>query len=123
MFYTVISFIQPYPAYLAHQQSHYVLNLTLPPIQAEGCRGTLQAGQGEGHLQRQAQTSLRDCKCVCVWGPPWTLIGLHKLVSIIYNRNLKGAMTATRCGVINRYKPFWKSAPYDITGVCVHLDV
>ena len=30
---------------------------------------------------------------------------------------------ATRCGVLSRYKPFWKSAPYDITGGRVHLAV
>ena len=36
---------------------------------------------------------------------------------------LKVPWHATRCGVISRYKPFWKSAPYDITGGRVHLDV
>ena len=36
---------------------------------------------------------------------------------------LKFPRRATRCGVISRYKPFWKSAPYDITGGRVHLDV
>ena len=28
-----------------------------------------------------------------------------------------------RCGLISRYKSFWKSDPYDITGGRVHLDV
>ena len=37
--------------------------------------------------------------------------------------NLKVSWHATRYGVISRYKPFWKSAPYDITGGRVHLDV
>ena len=36
---------------------------------------------------------------------------------------LKVPWHATRCGVISRYKPFWKSAPHDITGGRVHLDV
>ena len=33
----------------------------------------------------------------------------------------KGPVTSHQ--VISRYRPFWKSAPYDITGGSVHLDV
>ena len=36
---------------------------------------------------------------------------------------LKVPCHASSCGVIGLYKPFWKSAPYDITDGRVHLDV
>ena len=37
---------------------------------------------------------------------------------------LKGPITMPPgVSAISRYRPFWKSAPYDITGRRVHLDV
>ena len=52
-----------------------------------------------------------------------TITYTHQYKSTKAELTLKVPWHATRCGVISRYKPFWKSAPYDITSERVHLDV
>ena len=51
----------------------------------------------------------------------WWRQGLASILDILAALKVPGH--ATRCGVINRYKSFWKSFPYDITDGLVHLEV